>query len=159
MVEKTTKNAILVPVDFSPHSEAALLHAVEIAICLKVHIVALHVVHDPGEMPGYYARMVKKKRLGKLEDFAKEMLDDFLQKVIKDHPKIKELKAVETMLVVGLPIGRILQVVDKIKPRMVVMGSQGLTGLEHLLLGSKAEQLAQLCPIPVTIVKALNKKS
>ena len=37
---------------------------------------------------------------------------------------------------------------------MIIMGSQGRTGLPHLLLGSKAERIAQLSPIPVTVVKA-----
>ena len=37
---------------------------------------------------------------------------------------------------------------------MVVMGSQGRTGLDHLLLGSKAEQVVRLSPVPVLIVKA-----
>ncbi len=157
MVEKIAKNAILVPVDFSPPSEAALVHAAELATCLKTSIVALHVVHDPAEMPGYYAQMVKKKRFTKIEDIAAEMFKDFLQKVAKEHPKLKALKTAGSTLVVGVPVNRILQVVDKIKPRMVVMGSKGLTGLEHILLGSKAEQVVQLCPVPVTIVKAAKK--
>jgi nucleotide-binding universal stress UspA family protein len=37
---------------------------------------------------------------------------------------------------------------------MIVMGSKGRTGLSHILLGSKAEQIVRLSPIPVTIVKA-----
>jgi len=37
---------------------------------------------------------------------------------------------------------------------MIVMGSQGRTGLAHALLGSKAEQIVHLSPIPVTIIKA-----
>ena len=36
---------------------------------------------------------------------------------------------------------------------MLVMGSQGRTGLENLIIGSKAAQIIQLCPTPVTIVK------
>ena len=38
---------------------------------------------------------------------------------------------------------------------MVVMGSAGRTGLSRFLLGSKAEQVLRLCPVPVTIVKDL----
>ena len=34
------------------------------------------------------------------------------------------------------------------------MGSHGRTGLSHLLLGSKAQSVVQLAPMPVTIVKA-----
>ena len=54
---------------------------------------------------------------------------------------------------VGLPVTRILEVATKTEAQMIVMGSQGRTGLSHLLLGSKAEKVAQLAPIPVTIVK------
>ena len=34
------------------------------------------------------------------------------------------------------------------------MGSQGRTGLPHLMLGSKAERVVRLAPMPVIIVKA-----
>ncbi len=37
---------------------------------------------------------------------------------------------------------------------MIIMGSQGRTGLAHLMLGSKAEQVVRMARIPVTIVKA-----
>ena len=49
---------------------------------------------------------------------------------------------------------RILEVAEKLEAIMIVVGSQGRTGLPHLLLGSKAERVAQLSPIPVTIVKS-----
>jgi nucleotide-binding universal stress UspA family protein len=57
------------------------------------------------------------------------------------------------MLVVGLPVNRILESAEKIHARMIVMGSQGRTGLAHALLGSKAEQVVRLSPAPVMIVK------
>ena len=49
---------------------------------------------------------------------------------------------------------RILEVIDKSGTSLVVMGSQGRTGLDHLMLGSKAEQVVRLSPVPVMIVKA-----
>jgi nucleotide-binding universal stress UspA family protein len=57
------------------------------------------------------------------------------------------------MLVVGLPVNRILEVADKKSASIVVMGSQGRTGIKHLMLGSKSEQIVRLCPYPVLIVK------
>jgi nucleotide-binding universal stress UspA family protein len=158
MVEKKSKRPLLVPVDFSSHSEAALLQACAWAECMKQPVIVLHVVHDPSEMPGYYRKVAKKKQLVRMEDIAMEMFDDFLSTLRKDHPDIKALHKLETMLVVGLPVTRILQVAEKTKASVVVMGSQGRTGLKHMLLGSKAEQVVRLCPVPVTIVKSEKHK-
>lgn len=153
MSDKPKKQAILVPIDFSAYSEAALLKACELANCMKLPIVVLHVVHDPSEMPGYYARMTKKKHLVRMEDVAKEMFDEFMEKMVKSHPKLACLKKAESMLVIGLPVGRILEIAESVNATMIVMGSQGHTGLKHIFLGSKAEQVVRLSPISVTIVK------
>jgi nucleotide-binding universal stress UspA family protein len=153
MSEKQGQAPILVPVDFSPHSEAALLHACKMAQCLKRPIIVLHVVHDPAEMPGYYNKITKKKTLTRIEDLAKDALDDFMLNLKRKHPDLKILKKADLMLVVGLPVTRILQVGEKLHVSMIVMGSQGRTGLKHLMLGSKAEQVVRLAPVPVTIVK------
>ena len=158
MTEKTEKRPILVPVDFSPHAEAALLHACELAHCTGSPLLVLHVVHDPNEMPGYYAKLAKKKMLTRIEDIAEEMLDEFLANVAKQHPELKELKKPGSALVTGIPTTRILEYVDKVNARMVVMGSKGQTGLKHLFVGSIAEHIVQLCPVPVTIVKSKQKK-
>ena len=155
MAAKQNKQPLLVPVDFSLHSTAALLKACELAECMNSPVTALHVVHDPSEMPGYYARMTKKKYLVRMEDVAREMFDEFIETTIKNNPQQKYLKKVETLLVIGLPVTRIIEVAEKINASMVVMGNQGRTGLKHMMLGSKAEQVVRLCPIPVTIVKAV----
>jgi len=145
---------VLVPVDFSPASEAALLWAAEMAACGKTGLVILHVVHDLGEAPGYYAVKGLKKQLHRMEDTAKDMLDNFQKKLAEKHPELVEIKRAHLELVVGLPVSRILEVIEKIHPQMVIMGSQGRTGLGYLMLGSKAEQVVRLCPVPVTVVKA-----
>ena len=157
MTKKTTQRPVLVPVDFSKHSEAALVHATEIAACRKSEIIVLHVVHDPAEMPGFYMKK-KKKVLNRMQDAAAEMLKEFLSEVNEQYPHAKIPENVDTMLVTGLPVTRILQVVESIEAGLVVMGSRGRTGLEHILLGSNAGQIAQLCPVPVTIVKADQSK-
>ncbi|MBK8888858.1 MAG: universal stress protein [Dechloromonas sp.] len=151
------RGPILVPVDFSDYSEAALLLACDLAACLGTRLVILHVVHDPLNMPGYYARMARKKTLTRMEDVAGEMLDDFLAGVAKRNPEREALHKPELLLVKGIPVTRILQVAEKQKASMLVMGSKGTTGLRHLLLGSVAEQVVGLARLPVTIVKELPK--
>ena len=153
MKAKKSKRPILVPVDFSAYSKAALLKACDIAGCTHEPVVVLHVVHDPADMPGYYGAVTKKKKLLRIEDLAQESFEEFMHATIKEHPEVKMLKKVEKMLVVGLPVNRILEVAKKRDASMVVMGSQGRTGISHLMLGSKAEQVVRLCPAPVLIVK------
>lgn len=148
---------ILAPVDFSAHSEAALVHACELADSLPAAVVILHVVHDPGEMPGYYSKLIKKKRMSRIDDTAAEAFGDFMATVIKAHPDLESLQEAERLMVVGLPVTRILEVAEKLDPTMVVVGSQGRTGMKQMIIGSKATQIVQLCPYPVTVVK--RKKS
>jgi nucleotide-binding universal stress UspA family protein len=145
---------ILVPVDFSPHSAAALLWAAEAARRFDAPLLVLHVVHDPGAAPGYYTRTGSEGHLRRLEESAEIMLDEFLRRIRRDHPELDGVTEFHRELVVGLPANRILEVAERSGARMIVMGSQGRTGLAHLLLGSKAERVVQLSPIPVTIVKA-----
>ena len=150
--ERHDASPILVPVDFSIHSLAALQWAAETARCFDAPLVVLHVVHDPGAAPGYYSQGGQDLR--PLEEEAREMLDSFVDKARESYPDVDQIERLERRLVVGLPANRILEVAEKVGARLIVMGSQGRTGLDHLLIGSKAERVVRLSPIPVTIVKA-----
>jgi nucleotide-binding universal stress UspA family protein len=145
---------ILVAVDFSPHSEAALVWAARAARCFGAPLHVLHVVHDPGSAPGYYSRPKRKKHLRRLEESAEELMAEFIDEMRKRYSEIQDLDTLKTTLVIGLPVTRILEVADKLGAGLIVLGSQGRTGLPYLLLGSKAERVAQLASVPVTIVKA-----
>ena len=144
---------ILVPVDFSPHSDAAFVSAMEMAEMMGSPLTVLHVVHDLAEAPGYYDVKGGKKQMGRLEDVATNMLNAFMQKMQKKYSKRTVLKKATPMLVVGLPVNRILEMAAKINARMIVMGSQGRTGLPRLMLGAKTEQVVRLSPISVLVVK------
>jgi nucleotide-binding universal stress UspA family protein len=159
MADKDSKRPILVPVDFSGYSLAALLKACELAEYTKQPVVILHVVHDPAEMPGYYNLVTKKKKISHIDDLAQEAFDAFVDDAKKQYPNIKHLQNAQTKLVIGLPVNRILEVVNITKASMVVMGSQGRTGMKHIMLGSKAEQVVRLCPVPIMIVKDTLEKS
>lgn len=153
MASSKDDRPILVPVDFSPDSEAALVYAAELAAITQSPLLVLHVVHDPGDAPGYYAVKHRKKHLRKLEDVAADMAKEFLQKVGNKHPLLTAIAEAKTKLVTGLPVNRIMEMADKSGARMIIMGSQGRTGLSHVLLGSKAEQVVRLAQVPITIVK------
>jgi nucleotide-binding universal stress UspA family protein len=77
-----------------------------------------------------------------------------MARVKRENPGLKALQSATSLLVVGLPVPRIMEVVEKLEPYMVLMGSSGRTGLNRLLLGSKAAQATHVCPVPITIVRA-----
>jgi len=157
MTAKSDKRPILVPIDFSENAEAALLQAADLADALKAKLAVLHVVHDLSQAPGFYAEKVKKKQLRRMEDIAADMLRDFMDDMSKKHAALEALKKADTLLVIGIPVTRILEAASKLDARMIVMGSQGRTGLSHILLGSKAEQVVRLAKTPVLIVKRQGK--
>lgn len=143
---------ILVAVDFSPDSEAAFEWALNAAIAFGAPLVVLHVVHDPAEEPGTYAAAVKHSP--ELEDVAVSMMSEYLERMRENLPQLAGLSGFDSRVVVGLPVGRILEVAEKEGARMIVMGGRGRSGLADVLLGSKVERVARLSKIPVTIVRA-----
>jgi nucleotide-binding universal stress UspA family protein len=150
------KSAILAAIDFSEPATSALIFAARQAQRLGDRLIVLHVIHD--QAAGYYTdkklKKGEKKRLKRLEEIAAEMMDELLAELIQNHQEIKPvLKKAEVMLISGLTVTKILQVIEKCSPEMLVLGNKGRSSLKHILLGSKAEQLARLCPIPVTLVK------
>ncbi len=145
---------VLVAVDFSPPSAAALLWGAQVAEVFGDRLTILHVVHDPEAAPGYYRAKKNGKHVRRLENAARDMLDEFVDGLVTGHPQLAILGTAERSLVVGIPVTRILEVAEATDARLLVVGSNGRTGLSHLMLGSKAERVAQLSPIPVTIVKA-----
>ncbi|MGD8989997.1 MAG: universal stress protein [Desulfobacterales bacterium] len=159
MVAKLDHCTLLVAVDFTNFSEEALLFASQLAEKLDAQLLVLHVIHDPAEAPGFYAQKGKKKKyLRSMEDAAEEMMQAFLKKMRKAHPDQKPIKKAKPLLVVGTPVTRILEIAKKKKAGMIILGSHGRTGLPHLMIGSKAERVVQLSPIPVTVVKGPTPK-
>ena len=153
--ETTRIGPILVAVDFSADSRAALAWAFDEAVKWSLPVTVLHVIHDPLDAPGYY-RKLPEAASRPLSDVAEEMMKQFLDKALPEIDTFPEVEAIgfETRLVAGVPASRILEVAGAIGASMIVMGSRGQTGLKHLMLGSKAERVVQLAAVPVTIVKA-----
>ena len=153
--ESETGRPIVIAIDFSDDSKAALAWGVEEAALRNAPVTILHVVHDPGEAPGYYHKK-KKKLMVPLTEAAEQMFDEFIDECRDTIPALKTMDdlPVRRKLARGIPVRRILEFSDRWDARMIVMGSRGQTGLKHLLMGSKAEQITRLSPRPVMIVKA-----
>jgi len=144
---------ILVAIDFSDDSRAALLWACEFADCVDARLILLHVVHDPASSPGFY----RSQTLGEMQpmqDVAEAMMTDFLEDMRRKYPDLTALRSADTRLVSGLPPGRIVEAAGLLNAKIIVIGSRGMTGLDHMLLGSVAERVVEMAPGPVVVVKS-----
>jgi len=144
---------ILVAVDFSQDSAAALRWAARAAERFDAPLLVLHVVHDPEDAPGSYAR-APQAPLAQIEEVARSMLAEFLEGARREDTVVGGLARLESRIVVGLPTHRILEVAEQVGARMIVLGGRGRTRLADLLLGSKTERVASMAKVPVTIVRA-----
>lgn len=144
---------VLVAVDFSDDSRQALMWAGRQAELEGAPLVVLHVVHDPAASPGFYHKP-DTNWLRPMIIAADEMMETFVAEVKSDHSDLPAVAAAQTMLVSGLPGGRIAEVAKETGARLVVVGSRGRTGLKSILLGSVAERVVQISPVPVVVVKS-----
>jgi len=139
---------ILVPVDFSECSVAALKAAIKIARPFDAKILALHVVHDPAEAPGFYAsRKAGEKVFRNMEESATQMMEAFAAKRLRKYEKH------ECHVRSGIPATQIIRFAAEQKADMIAMGTHGRGGLDRLMLGSVADRVIRSSDCPVLIVR------
>ena len=143
----TPFSKILVPLDFSSHSAKALELAMGLAKTFGGQILLLHAYHLPPlvGMPDEIA--IPPDFWTGVRDAAARRLDKAAQKVKAGGIPV------ETQLMEFAPSDAIVETAKKMKADLIVMGTRGLTGLKHALLGSVAERTLRLAPCPVLTVK------
>jgi nucleotide-binding universal stress UspA family protein len=136
---------VLFATDFSHCAERALHYAVAIASSWKAELQILHVLEFlPGMNPEYSVNHLYLEEIRK--DAAYHMLDvekRAKQTGLSTHPVID----------LGIPSQRI-EAAGQGAGSVIVVGTRGRTGLEHILLGSTAERVVRTASSPVLAVKA-----
>ena len=145
---------VLVPVDFSACSRAALTYAARVFSGLNSPLLILHVVHAPGNEPDFYQANGESGVVRPIVDVAREMLTAFVNDVCGGEFLSEATPTPELILVEGLPATRIQEVARREDVASIVMGTHGHIGLARLTMGSVASDVVQRCTVPVTIVKA-----
>lgn len=137
---------IIVPIDFSEYSENALETASVLARKYNAEIFALHMLelsnavltstsekHDVEAV--FYLKLAEKK-------FKKFLEKDYLNG-IKVTPVVKHFKV----------FSEVNEVAKEHGADLIVMGSQGVSGLKEVLVGSNTEKVVRHSDIPVLVVK------
>jgi nucleotide-binding universal stress UspA family protein len=142
---------ILVAVDYSECSATALGYAARLAETLGA---SLDVVHA-WERPPYVSDAMLVQHGDGQHGSLVELIRDRAQAEMSEFIARAALPGgvpVEQRLLAGNPAAKILDELKLGKHELLVVGTHGRTGLEHLLLGSVAETLVRLSPIPVLTV-------
>jgi nucleotide-binding universal stress UspA family protein len=144
---------VLVAIDFSEDSKAALLWACNFAECSSTPLILLHVVHDLASNPGFY-HPEKSDHLESMQDVAESMMAEFLTRLKTEHPELCSIDEADLRFIPGLPPTRIVEVAGLLNSRLIVIGGRGLTSPPDKRLGSVAQRVVDLSMIPVVVIKS-----
>ena len=143
---------ILVPVDFSKHSERTVSYAAKFASRYESTIQLLHVFEIPDYVITPFAcRKQNPEDVKKLVDTAEQEARDNLA-AIERRLSDRGIK-VEVYLRVGAPFDEIVQTANHFNVDLIIIGSHGYSPLTRLLVGSTAERVVEHAPCPVLVVK------
>jgi nucleotide-binding universal stress UspA family protein len=143
---------VLVPIDYSEFSQAAVDYATDLARGLDAELVMLHVV-DPGvpTTPTYAGPMmgydsVYEAQVQKAQAYLDE-LTPWMQGV-----------AHRSLVRSGFPATEIVALAKAEPVDVIVMATHGRTGLSRLVMGSTTEAVLRTSPVPVLTLRTANLK-
>jgi nucleotide-binding universal stress UspA family protein len=146
---------ILVPVDFSESSQAAMDYAGELADKLGATIDVMHAWHPPYDL----SELFREASVAAPDEGRRQTLADFVEtKAGQDLKRaLARLEArgleVKGRLEPGTPRNAIVEAAASGGYDMIVMGTHGRTGLAHAVLGSVAEWVVRHATVPVLTVR------
>ena len=140
---------ILYPTDFSDPSAYALTYAAEMAKLFDAELELLHVMLDESQLVSFYLPQITVQNLSKdMEDGAKNKLEDFIKEA-----KVLEGVRYSYSMVKGIADEEIIKRAADTNADLIVIGTHGRTGFEHVLFGSTAEKVVRKAPCPVLSVR------
>jgi nucleotide-binding universal stress UspA family protein len=137
---------IIVPIDFSEHSEFALKVAAKFAKRNDAEMLALHML----EMSDVLLTTDDQEQHQKVVFFlklAEQRFEEFLKKEYLDGvnvtPIVKHFKV----------FSEVNDVAQEHEADLIVMGSHGASGIKEFFVGSNTEKVVRNAEIPVLVVK------
>jgi len=138
---------ILTAIDFSDNSGYAFDYALSLARQFNAELTLLHVINEPVDLRGFYVPHISFEELEKeIETGAKSMMEEFCREKLGDYKKVK------TSIVSGTPFEEIIRTATDMNASLIVMGTHGRTGLDHIIFGSTAERVVRSASCPVLTV-------
>ncbi len=142
---------ILVPVDGSPTSRKGLTEAIALAKMTHARVKLLHVFEMPMLGIGTEAALMRGEDIYNVaRDAGQQVLS-----LAAESVRAAGLEVDEQLLDAGGErlCDHVAKVADTWRASLIVLGSHGRRGLQRALLGSDAEQILRVAPVPVLLVR------
>jgi nucleotide-binding universal stress UspA family protein len=139
---------ILVPVDFSPLSQKALLYAARLAQQFNAELTLFHAV-EPEIPPAFDGYMIAPPPIsnGATANGAGRM------KTWVSSARDAGVERVGSTIRPGLAAFEIVDAAKKLNVDLIVIATHGYTGWKHFAIGSTAERVVRAAPCPVLVVR------
>lgn len=137
---------IVCAVDFAEPSDRALAHALSLAKRLGSSVIAVHAWSLPAfagpDSSFVFGPEVVSEITNELQSQLKKLLE---------HHKDSGVH-LEGRLMVGAPVEAVIDAAQKANAQYIVISTHGRSGLSRFVLGSVAERVVRMSPIPVIVV-------
>jgi nucleotide-binding universal stress UspA family protein len=140
-------NKILFPIDLTENSSKILPYVLSVSEKYDSSIYLLHVVHDLLKWGHSYVPHTS------MDNFLKEAIagaEKAMDRVCDEQ--LQSCPNFQRRIVSGDPVAEILKTIESEGIDMVIMGTHGRKGLEHVIFGSVAENVVKKSPVPVLTI-------
>jgi universal stress protein A len=143
-----TFDKILTAIDFSENSELAFDYAITMATQFNSELTIMHVINEPIDLRGFYVPHISFEQLEReIEEGAAKMMETFCS------TKLGSFTNYKSVLVSGIPYEEITRKAEEIGASLIILGTHGRTGLDHILFGSTAERVVRSAACPVMTIR------
>jgi len=144
---------ILFPTDFSNGARAAMDYALSLAQDYQAKLILLYVIQDISIAEWYIPSTLSVADL--VEDMQKSAWKEMEKWATEAGARVKDL---EKIVERGVPFVEIIRTAKEKSADMIVIGTHGRTGIDHMLFGSTAEKVVRKAPCPVLTVRIAGRK-
>jgi len=142
---------ILVATDFSEDADAAIDAAIEMARVFGAKLELYHAYYV--EVPAVYAGFggdftMPQDILDPIREGAQASMAALVERVSASGVEVDGRTEMER------PVKAILAEAERLLADLIVMGTRGLSGFEHFVLGSTADRVIRMAQCPVLTVRS-----
>lgn len=143
---------VLYPTDFSPCAEAVIPYLVKMKEAGTQEVILCHIIDE--RYPGMLIPPGAEEILPPVQvDFQRALEEENRQRIDKLAKKLSKHFRVKSLLEYGIPFRSILEIAEREKVSLIIIGSHGKSNLAEILLGSVSEKIVRKSKYPCLVIK------